>query len=133
MALPKDILLTSAHDIDMSEGAQLTGDLLTYVTQKLRQRLRFFLGEWFLDRRLGVPYFESVFVSNPDLALLSSLFRQTILQTRGVGSINSLVLRFDRKARMLFVSFQARLVDSQEKVTFDNVPFVLRSPEREAS
>jgi hypothetical protein len=132
MALPRDILLTSAHDIDMSRGPRLTEDLLTYVTQKLRQRLRFFLGEWFLDRRLGVPYFETIFVSNPDLALLSSLFRQTILQTRGVGSLNSVALRFDRKTRILFVSFQARLVNNLETGTFDNVPFVLRSPELEA-
>lgn len=78
-----------------------------YVRQKLSQRLKFFLGEWFLDRRLGVPYFRHVFVRNPDLDQVRQMFRKVILGTRGVLSIDgdTITFDFDPAARTLGVAF----------------------------
>jgi hypothetical protein len=128
MPLPRTLLLTSDHDLDLSHGISLTTDLKTYVKQKILQRLRYFLGEWFLDRRQGVPYFERVFVENPDISFLTSLYRRIILGTRGVGGLESIELRFDRPNRTLLVSFVARLADSQETITVTEEPFILESP-----
>lgn len=128
--IPKDLLCTEDGDLDFSaKKLQLTTTLVQFVTQRLRQRLRFFLGEWFLDQRLGVPYFQRVFVSNPDIPLLTSVFRRVIIRTTGVASVEKLALRFDRSARTLFVSFEAKLIGDPAKVVFSDEPFVLETRE----
>jgi hypothetical protein len=80
-----------------------------YTRQKLAARLKFFLGEWFLDRRLGVPYFKHVFVRNPDLDVIRQMFRKVILGTAGVLGIvdDAITLTYDRVSRSLSVSFAA--------------------------
>jgi hypothetical protein len=128
MTLPRDVFLNASHDLDKTFGIRLTSSLPEYVRQKLTQRLRFFLGEWFIDRRLGVPYWTRVFISNPDLSLLTSLYRQVILKTRGVGGVENLVLTFDRRTRTLTTSFVAVCVDTLDKVVFSDEPFVLQTP-----
>jgi len=127
--IPKQLLLNSDGELDLEKGLRLTPDLLTYVTQKLRQRFRFFLGEWFIDQRLGIPYFEKVFISNPDVPLLATLFRKVVLGTVGVSGFKvPLVLKFDRASRTLFVTFSARLAD-ESVVVFNQEPFVLQPKE----
>lgn len=131
--IPKDLLCTADGDLDFTLGSRLTPDLVTYVVQRLRQRLRFFLGEWFLDLRLGIPYFERVFIAAPDLELLTGIYRKVILRTTGVGGLDSLVLRFEKRERILFVTFRARCQDGSI-VEFRDEPFVLDTRElREAA
>jgi len=73
-----------------------TGDLAIPVTflrgvealaQRLRCRYKFFLGEWFLDTRQGIPYFRDILVKNPDQSLVQSIFRKATLTTPGVLAI----------------------------------------------
>jgi hypothetical protein len=68
-----------------------TGDLLIppkiirgaeAVAQRVRVRFRWFLGEWFLDERLGVPYYSDILVKNPDPILISFIFRRVLLSPR---------------------------------------------------
>ncbi len=125
MPIPRSIAMTPEGELDLSRGFRLTSGLKEYTAQKLRQRLKFFLAEWFLDQRLGVPYFQKIFVENPDLPLLTTLYSRIVVGTPGVASVESLVLRFDRKTRILYVSFVAPLIKSPEKVVFVDVPFVL--------
>lgn len=68
--------------------------------QRLRIRLMFFKGEWFLDQRQGMPYFEAILVKNPDITLVQSLFRRTILSTPGALSIAQFRTNFDRVRRV---------------------------------
>jgi hypothetical protein len=74
------------------------------IAQRLRVRLQFFLGEWFLDQRQGMPYFQVVFVKNPDISLIQSVFRRAILQTPGVLAVKKLTTTFDRANRTFTVS-----------------------------
>lgn len=95
-------------DIDMSQGTfRFTSDTQTYVAQRLEENLSFFLGEWFLDLRQGLPYFEKVIGQKPDFALLDTLFRRTALATPGVAVVQSLSSQFDRKTRKAGVFFNA--------------------------
>lgn len=127
--IPRNLLCQEDGDLDFSKGLRLTDDLVTYVVQRLRQRLRFFLGEWFLDQRLGIPYFQRVFVSNPDIPLITSLFRRTILRTTGVAAVEKLSVRFDRNTRTLLTSFEAKLVGDPRVIVFSEEPFVLDTRE----
>lgn len=69
------------------------------IRLRILGRLQFFKREWFLDQRQGMPYFEAVFIKNPSIDLVQSLFRRAILSTPGVLTIARMVTVFDRKAR----------------------------------
>lgn len=86
-----------------------------YIRQKISARFRFFLREWFLDEREGVPYYRDVFVKNPNIALIRSLFLKVLRETPGVLKVPSFSVRYDQAARQLTFDFQA-VVDGGEVV-----------------
>lgn len=80
---------------------------LPYLRQKLAARLKFFLGEWYLDLRQGIPYYRDVFVKNPNLPVVRSLLRRVILGTPGVVALPRFDLVFDETNRKATFSFEA--------------------------
>ena len=78
---------------------------------KLKQRCRFFLGEWFLNTLEGVPYYRDVLIKNPDLAVVRSIFRQLILTTPDIASVRSLTASIDVETRELTLEFIAVATD----------------------
>lgn len=82
-----------------------------YVRQKISTRLKFFLGEWFLDLRQGVPYYRDVFVKNPNLTIVRAIFRDVILSVQEVLTVDTITLDYNSKLRLLAVQFTATLVD----------------------
>jgi len=89
------------------------------VQQAIRGRLRFFLGEWFLDARQGFPYFRDVFIKSPNHASIVSSLRRTIVTTAGVSFVDRLTLSVgaDRTAN---VSFRAFIADVSEPLVFED-------------
>lgn len=91
-----------------------TGDLLlstdkrfTLITDKaqcaaqnLTNRFLLFEGEWFLDTRLGFPFYRVIAVKNPDIRTLRQVFSRVILTTQSIVAINRLdiVLHPNRSA-----------------------------------
>lgn len=106
----KDLALDiSTWDLELPPRLITGADM---IAQRIGIRFKFWLGEWFLDTREGVPYIEQVLVANPDLSLIRALFRRVITSTPGVKRVESLDLSFDRAARTLVVgSFRATLID----------------------
>lgn len=106
-------------DLRLTDG-QLTlveGD--DAIDQHLRNRLRFFLGEWFLDTRQGLPYFQSVFVKNPNRPAVRSAFRRTIRETPGIVAVTELQLTINAD-RSTQVDFVATLDRSGAQLVFRN-------------
>jgi len=66
-----------------------------------------FKGEWFLDTRVGVPYYDSILIKNPDLVVIRSIFRNAILSTPGIANLDALTTAFDAASRKLTVEFTA--------------------------
>jgi len=101
------------NDLGLSVGgdSRLTSGILETTAQQLRIALRLFLGEWFLNRRIGVPYYRDVFVKNPKVDLVRVLFRRCILANANVEAVSRLDLDYDPGARTLVVDFEAILVD----------------------
>ena len=77
------------------------------VVQRLKTRLRFFLGEWFLDLTVGTPYLQRILVKAPNLGYIRGALRERILGTEGVARLDRLDLRFDRVTRRLSVYIRA--------------------------
>lgn len=94
------------------------------VAQRIKVRFKFFLGEWFLDQRQGVPFYQMVFVKRPDMTAISNMFRQVLVTTSGVQSISFFQLDLDKKARALTATFEVKLTDGST-VTFKNEPFIV--------
>jgi hypothetical protein len=80
------------------------------VRQAIKMRLLAILSEWFLDTRVGLNYFEIICAKNPDLALIDSLFKATIVETTGVNELMSYTSILDRANRKLSVTFQVNTV-----------------------
>lgn len=88
----------------------LTETTAEYVTIKLSNRFQLWLGEWFADKRQGMPYRERVFTKGADLAELRSLFIRAA-RIPEIARMVSMRLTADRKTRKLSVSFEAVLID----------------------
>jgi len=95
----------------------VTNNKLTFVTgsaevvQLLRQRLRTFLGEWFLDTTIGVPYFEEIFKKNPNPVSIDAAFKNVILNTPGLLELSEFELDVDAATRTLTVTLRAVVTD----------------------
>jgi hypothetical protein len=98
---------TSEGDLALTLGRLTLIDGTEEKAQKLRNRLRMFEGEWFLDVRVGVPWFSVVFVKAPDLEVVKRLLRKVILATPGIVSVTELSVEFDRGTRELEYEFTA--------------------------
>lgn len=95
------------------------------VAQKIQIRLRFFKREWFLDTRLGVPYYERILIKNPDLTLVKHVIRKTVQSTPGVQKVTKLEASLQRDTRKLFASFDATLIDGATVLPFRDEPFII--------
>jgi hypothetical protein len=88
-------------------GFRFTGDRLEYLAQKVRTAISLFLGEWYLDINLGVPYIP-VFGNKQDhRPLIESVMQERIIKVEGVKRITSFTSAFDPKERTLRISFTA--------------------------
>lgn len=94
---------------------QLVGHKLVFasgadaVRQKVATRFQWFKGEWFLDRRQGLPYFQHVFTAHPNKQLIRGLFRNTLLGTPGIGGASKFDIVFDTQRRTVAFDFAAWL------------------------
>lgn len=112
------------HDLYLDEGGNL--ELAVEgegILQHLRCRFQFFLGEWFLDRREGIPFFREIFTKNPSLIVVRSIYDQIIAGTPGIDAVTRLDLDLDARTRTLEVDFAA-VLDSGEPLELDG-PFVV--------
>jgi hypothetical protein len=109
-----DLLLDiNSNDLDVTTGdLQLTSGA-EGIAQHIRIRLRFFLAEWFLDTRLGIPYFQRILVKNPGTAVVRSILRDVIVSTPGVASMNNFVTDYVGATRTLSVAFTAITTDDE--------------------
>lgn len=102
MAASEDFLQTSEGDLDVSTGdLRATPDLKTFVAQGLSQNLNFWEGEWFLDLRLGIPFFRRIIGTKYEATrpLLTALLRKACALTAGVGSVDAVGMSYDSRAR----------------------------------
>lgn len=84
-----------------------------FVRTKLQQRLKFFLGESFVDTREGVPYYRDVFIKNPDIEVIRSLYSKVILSVQEVTRVANLNVTYDPVARKASVEFDAFLASGE--------------------
>jgi hypothetical protein len=109
---------TTGHRLNLTTGVDA-------IEQNLRIRLRFVYESWFLDRRLGIPYWDTVLIKNPNMLLVTNIFRTAIDETTGIAGVDRLDADLDRSTRQLSISFSAR-TDTGEVIDYTSYnPFVI--------
>lgn len=99
--IPKgDLRLVGGNLVFLTDG-------VSYLAQKIAIRFRRFVGEWFLDRREGIPFYRYVLLKNPNLDVVRSLFRRVLLSTPGVVRVGKFELAWDPMSRRLSFDFEA--------------------------
>lgn len=89
-----DVYLGSTNELVLVRGAHAVG-------QHVRQRLKTFKGEWFLDTEAGVPWLEQIMGKRYDPALAEAVVKAEILNTHAVTEITSFSVSFDYDLRNL--------------------------------
>ena len=106
-----DLKLDATGDLELIDGETSLTDGTTAIAQDMTIRLKTFLGEWFLDQRIGLPYFQTILVKNPNLPVIQTIFRQAVLETTGIIGISDFEFNFDTSVRQLSISFEAKTED----------------------
>jgi len=73
------------------------------VGQHVRQRLKTFEGEWFLDNTAGVPWLQEILGKGYDPALSEAVIKGEILDTHGVTELADFNIGYSRATRELLV------------------------------
>lgn len=91
------------NDLILTSDAQSGGT--QPILQDILQRLRFFLGEWFMDNTQGVPWFQQILIKNPDQSKIDLIFANIIMGTPGVTQLTAYSFSVESAKRILSVSF----------------------------
>lgn len=81
------------------------------IMQNLAIRLRFFLGEWYLDTTLGIPFYEMILRKNPNQIQIESILKNEIVTTFGVERLTSFESSYNENTRKYSVKFSAISID----------------------
>jgi len=96
---------TVTHDLKIENFDLSIVSGTDVISQRLKIRLEFFRGEWFLDTTVGVPFYEDILVKNPDIPNIETILKAEILDTPGVVELLAFESSFDAQARKLTVTF----------------------------
>lgn len=106
--MPHDLAMDMATgDLVLHDGDVLLIDNAERVAQQILITLRFWLGEWFLDTKDGIPYLEYVLVKSPNLLHIRQIFTEAMEKVDGVKRVEEMNLAFDVKNRSLRVDYEA--------------------------
>ncbi len=106
-----DVALNTQGELDLTNGyVNLVNDV-DAVAQHMKIRLGTFLGEWFLDTRIGIPYYRDVLVKNPNRLVVESIFRDVIINTNGISGIDGFTFNLDSSTRTLRIETTPILED----------------------
>lgn len=111
-------LKLSGSDLAIEGNGLVWANSVDAIAQHLRIKLRFFLSEYHLDTSLGIPMYEDVLVKNPNRLSLQSIYREIILETEGVVSIDYFNFTFDRATRRMLLDFDATVDGAEEPLEF---------------
>ena len=121
-----DLKLDTNGDLEVIGGEVSLLDGPEAIAQHLRIRLKTFLGEWFLNETIGMPYFEEFLIKNPSKLVIDTRMRQAITTTPGIASLTTLNYEFEPITRNLKLTFTAKLT-SGENITLTYDEFILGS------
>jgi hypothetical protein len=102
----KDILLTADNDIYLNTDKRDI-EITDSVRQAIKIRLLWFLNEWRFSPTFGMPYFEYIYVKNPDFELIKGFIRNAVKEVAEVIDCKEINFNLNAKTRKLSIKFIA--------------------------
>jgi len=109
------IKLDSSHDFAFERNDLVLIDGTNEKAQILKQNLKFFLGEWFLDNSIGVPYFQEILKKQLEPLKVSAAFKEEILASIGVIELKDFNIELNAQ-RQLVVDFTVRFEEGVTRI-----------------
>ena len=106
-----DIKLNSNWDIDIDNGDLSLTEGREGVQQHWAQRLKTFFGEWFLNTKIGVPYFQHILKKNYNPVIVDSVLKKETIETPGIIRITKFELDIETTTRELTLIARASSED----------------------
>jgi hypothetical protein len=83
---------------------------LEYLAQKIRHTISVFLGEWFMDRSIGIPYIPGEDVEKDmHRRMIETALQVRISEVEGVEKFLSFTASLDNATRILTVDFTVQI------------------------
>lgn len=109
--------LAGLDDIQIEGGDLALVSGADALAQRLTEKLRLFRGEWFLDTRIGVPWFRDVLGSkSPRGEVVQGAIRQPILDDDEVIEITRFEIDFDGDTRKVRMDMGIRSVYGDQQI-----------------
>lgn len=125
--LPRDLAISPLTN-DLEIPVRLLSGIDSLV-QRIWIRLRFWLGEWFLDERLGVPWLQQILVKGADPRVIRAMLTKVVMSTPGVSRVAALDVRIDAPTRTIIVSRMTVVAEDGTTVDARNgKPFIVGQP-----
>ena len=106
----RDLLLDANNNLVFVNGDFQWARGLAGVVQECRIKLSMFRGEWFLDRTVGISYWQEILGAKPELAIsaLMSEFYEALMGVEDVVAVVKLSAVYNRNSRELVVTWAVR-------------------------
>ncbi len=92
-------------DMVVTDDIRFTAGVET-VVQLIELRLSAVQGEWRYDLDNGIDYLGEIWGAKPDKARISSIFRNTLIETEGVDQVTKMAVTYTAATRVFTVDWQ---------------------------
>ena len=103
----------------------LVTDVSACAAQKLTNRFLLFLGEWFLDTRIGLAFFSFIAQKNPNMIALQQYLTKVVLSVPGIASVDYLTVTLNPQ-RVGTVSLSAKTNTGATIVGGEGTAFIVK-------
>lgn len=90
-----DLVITKGGDIVLADS----------VRQAIRIRLLWFAGEWRFNTEYGIPYYDEVYIKNPNLEKIKLILTREIRKVDEVLDVQNMSIVMDNQNRIANVIF----------------------------
>jgi hypothetical protein len=90
-------------------------DDIDAIRQVIITKIKLYLGEWFKDVSLGVPWIQQIFRKGTSLGQVQSILIDEILSVEGATEMKKFEMDFDAKTRKLAVDFNCKILGENEE------------------
>lgn len=100
------------YDIEtIDNNLRFTENVTEWLSAKIEARLKTFYQEWFVNRTIGVPYFEEILKKQVDINNVQVILSDVIKQTTGVEELVSFIIDYNGTTRKYSYTFKVTAID----------------------
>lgn len=92
--------------LDSTNNLRLTENTTEWLSAKLEAKLKTFLGEWFANQNIGIPYYQDILKKQIDLNNVEVIFSEAVKNTAGVKELLEFSVDYDGSTRLYKYTFK---------------------------